>query len=256
MSGIHIALQLYTMREPAAQDLSGMLKRIRAMGWQYVQWSGMPELPADTIRAELDAAGLACIAGHYAVESFEEDFECAVAFWKAVGASDVAPGGMMSDCKESLEAWLRGAARLDALGARLWDVGLRLSYHNHAFEFETFPEDDRAKLDILYAATSPEHLYAELDTAWVHVGGADPAAYIRKYAGRCPVIHVKDVDAVPREDGGVEFAPLGEGLLDWPSIFAAGGEAGVEWYIYEQDSGREDVWDYVRKSYAFLAEQC
>ena len=54
MSGI--ALQLYTMREPAKTDLAGMLKRVREMGWEYVQWSGMPSLPAHQIRAALDAA--------------------------------------------------------------------------------------------------------------------------------------------------------------------------------------------------------
>ena len=42
-----IALQLYTMREPAKKDLPGTLKKAREMGWEYVQWSGMPNLPAE-----------------------------------------------------------------------------------------------------------------------------------------------------------------------------------------------------------------
>ena len=36
------AMQLYTMREPAKKDLAGTLKKVREIGFKYVQWSGMP----------------------------------------------------------------------------------------------------------------------------------------------------------------------------------------------------------------------
>lgn len=252
MSGI--ALQLYTMRDPAKKDLPGMLKRVHDMGWRYVQWSGMPELPAEDIRKYLDDAGLKCIAAHCGMEPFETDFGAQVRFWKTVGCKDVAPGGMMNDCSGSLEAWLRGAGRLDAIGARLAQEGMRLSYHNHDHEFEKFPGDDRCKLDVLYAATGFSHLYAELDLAWVFIGKADPAAYLLKYTGRCPVIHAKDCTGPRDEKNRAVFVPLGQGVLDWPAIFAAGKEAGVEWWVYEQDSVRGELWDEVQQSYEFLSK--
>jgi len=249
-----IALQLYTLRDPAKKDLADTLKKAREMGWEYVQWSGMPNLPAEKIRAALDTAGLKAIAAHVGVEPFEKDLEANVKFWKTVGVKDLGPGGMMNDCKATLKDWLNGARRLDDLGAKLRAAGLRLSYHNHAFEFEKFPGDDRCKLDILMESTSPENLKAELDLAWAYVGGVDPAAYIRKYKGRCPVIHAKDV--VRAKDGKKQqFKPLGQGELNWPEIFAAGNEAGVEWYVYEQDSGEGSPFDYTRASYEFLAKQ-
>jgi sugar phosphate isomerase/epimerase len=249
-----MALQLYTLREPAKKDLADTLKKAREMGWEYVQWSGMPNLPAEKIRAALDAAGLKAIAAHVGVEPFEKDFEANVKFWKTVGAKDLAPGSMMSDCKASLKDWLNGARRLDDLGAKLRSAGLEFSYHNHAFEFEKFPGDDRCKLDILMESTKPQNLKAELDLAWVYVGGADPAACIRKYKGRCPVVHAKDV--VRASNGKKQqFKPLGRGELDWPGIFKAGDEAGIEWYVYEQDTGEGSPFDYAHASYEFLAGQ-
>ncbi len=175
-----------------------------------------------------------------------------MAFWRTVGVKDVAPGGMMRDCKDSLEAWLRGALRLDTLGARLREAGFRLSYHNHDWEFQTFPNDSRRKLDILYESTNPRNLYVELDTCWAQVGGVDPAAYLKKYSQRCPVIHVKDMRAERNEQGRPVFVPLGDGVLDWESIFAAACETGVEWCVYEQDSHEGDLFECVRKSYKFL----
>lgn len=244
-----IALQLYTLREPAKKDLAGTLKKARDMGWEYVQWSGMPNLEADKIREALDAAGLKAVAAHVSIEPFEKDFEKNVQFWKTVGISDLAPGGMMNDCKNSLEGWLKGSRRLDELGARLLKAGLRLSYHNHSFEFEKFPGDPRFKLDILLETTKPENLKAELDLAWILNAGVDPAAYIRKYKGRCPVVHVKDGI---RANKGFQFKPLGQGQINWKEVFAAGEEAGVEWYIYEQDGGEGSPFDYARTSLEFL----
>ena len=251
MAKANFAIILYTVREPAKQDLAGTLKRVRDVGFEYVQWSGMPFLPADEIRQALDAAELKAIAAHTAIEPFEKDLKGQVVFWKTVGVADVAPGGMMADCKESLNDWLRGAKRLDAVGAELRESGIRLSYHNHAWEFDKFPGDDRRKLDILYEETDPKHLYAELDLGWAYAGGVDPAEYLLKYKGRCPVVHAKDMKPEPKESES-PFAELGRGALDWDSIFRAGAEARVEWYVYEQDSCDGDLWDSVRISYEFL----
>ncbi len=244
-------MQLYTLRDPAKKDLDDTLKKAREMGWEFVQWSGMPALPAEKIRAALDAAGLKAIAAHTTLEPFETDFETNLKFWKTVGVTDLAPGGMMNDCKANLKAWLNGARRLDALGARLHEAGLRLSYHNHSFEFQKFPDDQRRKLDILMESTKPQNLNAELDLAWAFVAGVDPAAYVRKYTGRCPLVHAKDV--IKAKNGRKqEFKPLGQGELNWDDIFAAGDQAGIEWYIYEQDSGEGSPFDFAHASYEFL----
>lgn len=249
-----MALQLYTLRDPAKKDLADTLKKAREMGWEYVQWSGMPSLPAEQIRAALDTAGLKAISAHIGIEAFEKDFDANVKFWKTVGVKDLAPGGMMNDAKATLKDWLNGARRLDEVGAKLREAGIRLSYHNHAFEFEKYPDDPRPKLELLMEATQRGHLCAELDLAWAYVAGADPATYIRKFTGRCPVVHAKDV-VKAKEGRRQAFKPLGQGELNWPDIFAAGDAAGIEWYVYEQDSGEGSPFDYTHASYEFLVKQ-
>jgi sugar phosphate isomerase/epimerase len=249
-----MALQLYTLRDPAKTDLAGTLKKVREMGWEWVQWSGMPNLSAEKIREALDTAGLKAMSAHVGMEPFEKDFDTNLKFWKTVGVTNIGPGGMMNDCKATLKDWLNGARRLDAIGAKLRAAGIQLSYHNHAWELEKFPDDSRPKLDILMESTKPGNLCAELDLAWLYVGGADPAAYIRKFKGRCPVIHAKDV-VLAKEGRKQAFKPLGQGELKWPEIFSAGDEAGIEWYVYEQDSGEGSPFDYTKASYEFLVKQ-
>ncbi len=104
-------------------------------------------------------------------------------------------------------------------------------------------------LDLLYENTSPESLYAELDTYWVQHGGADPTEYIRKLSGRISILHVKDM----ADDEERSFAPVGSGILDWPAIHAASQEAGVDYYCVEQDRCQGDSLDCARQSRKFLS---
>jgi sugar phosphate isomerase/epimerase len=250
-----ICVQLYTLREPAKADLAGTLKKVREMGWEYVQWSGMPDLPADQIRAALDEAGLKAISCHCGVEPFETDFDNYLAFWKTVGVQYAGPGGMMGDAKDSLEDWVAGAKRLDAVGAKLREAGIQLTFHNHTMEFEKFPGDERTKEEILAQETDPANLALELDLAWVHAAGVDPVECIRHYKGRVPHVHAKDVVMRGTKNPHAAFVPLGQGELNWDEIFTAGREAGIQWYAYEQDSGRGDPFEYTAESYAFLKKK-
>ncbi len=246
-------LQLYSVREPAKKDLQGTLKKVREIGYEYVQWSGMPDLPAVEIRSALDNAELKAVAAHINVESFEEKFDENVQFWKTVGVTDIAPGGMMSDCRSDAEAWLKGCARLDALGAKLRLKNIRLSYHNHDWELQPFPNQSSSKLEVLLQSTCPDNLYAEFDLAWLYIGGSNPADWLKKYPKRCPVIHVKDTRIEKKLVGKKHiFVPLGKGELNWDEILPSAKEAQVEWYIYEQDSFQGDIFEEVAESYNFL----
>ncbi len=264
-----MALQLYTVRDAAKKDLEGTLKKAYDMGWRYVQWSGMPSLPAEKIRAALDAAGLKCIACHTSVEAFEKDFDKEVAFWKIVGCKDIGPGGMMKDCTKDLASWLKGCQRLDELGAKMRGAGLRLLFHNHGMEFEKFADDPRTKHQILMDSTKPGNVYAELDIAWAFAAGVDVPAYLRStLKGRVKCVHAKDVisEAAPapakpakgkaKGDGKKHtLMPLGQGQVPWKDVIPACKDAGVEWFIYEQDTGKGELWDYVKASYDFLSKQ-
>ena len=62
-------------------------------------------------------------------------------------------------------------------------------------------------------------------------GGADPAEYLRRYSGRCPLVHMKDFV----RDGAVTLVALGDGELDVGAAAAQAAESGAEWLVAEQD---------------------
>lgn len=119
--------------------------------------------------------------------------------------------------------------------------------------------DGEYALDILYREVPAELLKAQLDTCWVNVGGEVPADYIRKYAGRVPVIHLKDFVGqksanmyalIGIDDGEAKkvdetqafcLRPVGSGKQDFPAILKACEESGTKWVVVEQDNPSMDL---------------
>jgi len=130
------------------------------------------------------------------------------------------------------------------MARKLKTYGLSFSYHNHSWELQKY--GDRTVLDILYGESDPDVFNAEIDTYWIQHGGGDPAAWIRAVKGRIPLLHLKDMAVGP---DGPMMAEVGEGNLNWAAILAAAQEAGVEWYLVEQDVCQRDPFDSLKISF-------
>ncbi|MDQ0196276.1 sugar phosphate isomerase/epimerase family protein [Paenibacillus wynnii] len=73
-------------------------------------------------------------------------------------------------------------------------------------------------------------MIAEFDRGWVYVGGADPVDYVSRYAGRVPLVHIKDFRADHKE------TDLGMGQVDFNRIFDIADQAGILYYIVEEET--------------------
>ena len=232
-----ISLQLYTVRDQYAQDELGTLEKISAIGYEGVEISYGA---SDASLQKCADLGLEITAVFVMLSDLQNDFDGVVNFSKKVGNGLVALGWIDPEYRGDLGAWTKTAAMLSDLGARLRAQELRLLYHNHDFEFESF--DGKYGLDVLYENAPEADLGAELDTYWIAKGGADPVEYITRYAARLGPLHIKD----RRENG--DFAEIGNGTLDWPAIFAAAEAAHVPVYVVEQDQCPGDPFDSIRIS--------
>jgi sugar phosphate isomerase/epimerase len=122
------------------------------------------------------------------------------------------------------------AETLNRVGAAARAERITLCYHNHAFEWET-TIDGMAAFDWLAGKTDADTVQLELDIYWLLKAGYDPAMYLQRYAGRVPLVHLKDITKDERQT----FAPVGAGSVEFAPIFAAAEQAGARWYIVEQD---------------------
>lgn len=234
MSRPPISLQLYTVRDALKNDPLGTLEKIAALGYEGIE-TGLDN-SAEFI-AKARQQGLAITGVHVGIDALKNNLEAVITGCKNLETSFAILSYVDESYRGSVENWQNLGKFLEGVGQKLHEAGITLCYHNHDFEFEKI--DGQYGLDVLLGAANPQYLQAELDTYWVQKGGANPVEYIRKYAGRLPVLHIKDMTP------GGQFAEVGEGVLDWPAIFAAAEAQGVTCYIVEQDTCPGDPIDSI-----------
>ncbi len=247
-----IAAQLYTLRDflKTPADIAKSMKKVKAIGYDAVQLSGMGPIGESEMVKILDGEGLICCATHEPGANIVDDVQKVIDRLNALGCRYTAypyPHVPLTSEAEVLNL----AKSLDASGKKMAEAGQVLTYHNHAIEFARF--GNRTTLEIIYDETDPANLQGELDTYWVQHGGCDSVAWIKKLNGRLPLLHLKEFGIIENK---INILEVGSGNLDWAGIIAAGDEAGTEWFIVEQDTCRFDAFDSMKMSLDYLLEYC
>ncbi|MGC8863903.1 MAG: sugar phosphate isomerase/epimerase family protein [Armatimonadota bacterium] len=239
MPRTQIAAQLYTVRDfcKTAGELEESLRKLKKIGYEVVQISGIGPIPYPEIKRILDATGMACCVTHIPYERMVNETEQVIQEHNLIQCKYAAIGGLPGGYRNA-EGYSRFAREATEVGKKLAAGGLRFGYHNHSFELEKYGK--RTGLAILYEDSDPEYFKAEIDTYWIQHGGGDPAAWIEKLSGRIPLVHLKDMTV---RNGQPIMAEVGEGNLNWPRIVDACKKAGVEWYIVEQDTCERDPFE-------------
>jgi sugar phosphate isomerase/epimerase len=159
----------------------------------------------------------------------------AVTYWPWKGGAPF----KLDNCKESVEI-------LNVMGEICQKRGMPLCWHNHDKEFT--PMEEGLPFDYLMNHTDENLVKCELDIYWVAKGGADPLAVLKKYNGRIPILHVKDMAAGDAQD----FACPGSGIIDFASIFREATNQGIEHYMVERDNVVNGL-DCLKTSGAYLS---
>ena len=239
-----ISIQLWTFAEyvgfgtdaATIARLETVLSSLSEMGYRNVEPFTLSGLSAEDYRALLDKYGLKASARHVDVGTPENpaDIEQILADNKTLGIQYFGSGSTpIFPLVYTTEAqWIAYAEYLDELGALARQQGQTLMVHNHDIEFEEV-FGDQTVFDILMANTDPRNVVFQLDLYWATNGGGldNPIDVLERYGNRIQLFHVKDMAAGPFP-GRIEI--VGEGVIDFPAIFAAAGGS-IRYYVVEHD---------------------
>ena len=252
MTKLPIGVQLYSVRDAMASDFEGTLKKVKAMGYDGVEFAGLFGKDPVYIKNLLAEIGLVPVCAHVPYAEMMEDTEKTMSDYAAIGMKFIAIPYMTDEYRPDGAKFAEALESMKMLGKAAKAHGLTLIYHNHDFEFVMV--DGKHGIDVMYDTVPADLLETELDTCWVNVAGENPAAYVRKYANRAPIVHLKDfvmpgkkpermyaligIDdgAAEEESSAFEFRPVGYGAQNIPEIIKAAEESGSKWLIVEQDS--------------------
>ena len=227
-SKIPIALELYSIRKDCAADLAGSVAKVAEMGYDAVEFAGYHGHSAAAVSKMLKDNGLTCCSVHAGWATVQPDMLAeTIDFNKEIGNDLLVVPGLPGPIREAKSKYPDVAKQFNEIAAKAKEQGMSLGYHNHTWEFEG--EEGKRFWDVL-GDNTPKDFVMQLDVGHCRRSGRDPVAYIKKYAGRSRVIHVKDFSPKSEE------ILLGEGIVDWKAVFGTvESVGGIETYIIEQE---------------------
>ncbi|WP_248926273.1 sugar phosphate isomerase/epimerase family protein [Paenibacillus hamazuiensis] len=232
MRRMGIGLQMYTLRDETAKDFTGTLRRVAELGYEGVEFAGYGGLAAEELRDLLQELNLKAIGAHVSLKNLKENLAGEIAYLKTIGAPYLICPYVAPEDRQTAEDWKGIYAFFQQVGEEAKKQGLQFAYHNHDFEFH-LQVDGEFAFDAMYTATSADAVKVEMDVCWVQFAGQNPTEYIGKYAGRLPLLHLKDF--TKDAEGKMNTVELGVGSVDLNGVISASSDAGVEWLIVEQD---------------------
>jgi sugar phosphate isomerase/epimerase len=245
-----IALQLYTIRQAMATDVPGSLKKVSEMGYQYLELAGYADRKfygynPQEFKKLVNDLDMKIVSSHTQVEAEGITLDNAKFMAEdhaALGVKYCIQPWVVPEARKTLASYKKMVADWNLVGKIMKENGLQFGYHNHNFEFDTV-EGKVPFYDIFMVELDKELVTMEIDLFWTIKAGQNPVEIIKKYPGRFQLYHMKDMytQEAPfyTTDNVSDFAPVGEGVINFKEILAVKDIAGMKYMVVEQDSTRD-----------------
>ena len=138
----------------------------------------------------------------------------------------------------------RLADLLDEIGRITLKEGVSVCFHNHVGS----AVETRDEIDRLFAQVDRSVVFQGADIGHLAWAGDDVVQFTRDYVSSIKTLHIKDIAPKVRAEGVAQkwdykgfsdhgiFAELGEGLVDFPSMFEVLKQGGFKgWIVVETD---------------------
>lgn len=249
-----ITFQYWVVREPMGDDLSGTLKKMRAMGYDAIEmcspkgYGGFVKFETTDpveVKTRIEDAGLICKSSHFiGREVLSDELDSTIEYAKKMGLETIYMSSANFDEQEAtLDQWKTFAEESNKAGEVVRSAGLQLGYHNHRIAPVL---DGKPQYDWLMELLDPDLVKMQFQIGIIR-SGYDPIAYLDKYAGRYTSLHLSDYD--PQMDDGVA---VGSGVIDWTALFRAARKSDISDYGYIVEVGSEEPFAGVTKSIEYL----
>ena len=241
-----LGAQLFSLRKfiKTPEDIRTTFEKVKAMGFDNVQFSGGGPIEAHELKAISEDTGLPIVCTHSAPDRILNDTEALIEEHKIFGCPVIGYGCMPKEFRKGERDVMEFFEELKTPVEKILNSGLRFAYHNHAFEFEDIGGIHTYDLLI---EEFPE-LNFILDTYWVKYGGYDYLSYIEKIGNaRMTNVHFKDMKDEPRG----KIVPCGTGVIDFAPVVKLCDKLGIPNALVEQDTAPKtgDSYGQMRISY-------
>lgn len=229
-----IGVQLFTVRKQAQKDLKATLKELADIGLKHVEAAriSFSEQDADTFCEANDKYGTTVSAVQIKYHILRDEFSSVRRFLEKTNCNvaniSVLPTEYIAASDANL---IEFANDVNDLSKKYADIGCRLCYHHHDFEF--FKSERGTRLNMLYEFFAPEVKFI-IDTYWATRGGFSASELINTFSGRVEGVHLRDYALKRNFFRSSTDCALGDGNINFDNVIKAAAEAGASYAAIEQ----------------------
>lgn len=243
----NVGIQLYTVRKEMLDDAAGTLKKLATIGYKELESARSDKgnfygLQPKEIKKIANDLGMTVRSGHVHID---KDWQRSIDMAAEAGQTYLVCSSLPSE-GQTVANYQRCADAFSKAAEACKKANLVFGYHNHEYEFDKV--DGKVLYDILLDQTDPNLVKMEMDLGWVIVTGNDPLAYFKKYPGRFPLWHLKDMDKVKKES--TEF---GKGQINVKQMLQNMDKSGVKYFFVEQEEYPKTALESAKYDYDYLA---
>lgn len=241
-----VGYRLYSSRN--FSPLSDTLELLRETGYSYVEGYGQMLGNQDNISKVarlLEANQLEMPSAQFNLSTIQNAPEKIIDAAQVLGIKVVVMPYIVEALRpRTREGWQSFGHLLTDMAQPLMDAGLQFAYRNTDFEF--MPLDSGERPLELILGSSPD-LKFEFDAAWAHRAGVNPEDWIKAYAEKLLLVHIKDVAHMGRNINEDGWADVGYGVMNWKQIWDALDAAEVQ-YRFVDHGNPADHWRFARRA--------
>lgn len=234
-----LGAQVYSVRKyiQTMADYGSTLKKLKALGYDTVQHAGVDIADAYLLRDLTQEVGLQQVCPNINAAPLLEDTDKVIECVRVLGCDSIMLPYVPCDTMATLESFLAGWAPLEAPLQKLQEAGIKLCYHNHAFDIA--PMFGRSDSFVDYLLENKPDWEFILDVAWSQYAGADTLAYMDKIGSRMNCIHFKDYLSSINSRNTPVFCACGNGNVKLDIYAQKVTTLGIENVIVEQDNAQD-----------------
>lgn len=238
-----IGLQLYTIRTELQKDFEKSIAKVAEIGYKELEFAGYYNRSPKDITRIINQHELDAVAAHISLEVLSTNLQEVVEGANTIGFRYVICPWLNVNEYSTMDSLKKLAETFNKTGEECKKAGIQFGYHNHYFEFQEV--EGKLLYDVLLEETDPELVVMELDLFWIVRGDKNPLEYFKRYPGRFPLCHVKDMDEAEK------MVDVGKGNIDFGQIFTQSEQAGLKHFFVEHDRP-EDPFASIKASYEYL----
>lgn len=256
-----IGLQLYSLRDIIKNDIKGIISKVAAIGYKEVETYGYSKkdgfwgLDAKAFATLLKQHGITSPSGHFDTEDFmsgkgTDALKSYIEAANMLGSEYVTIPWLGAKIRQKADDYKKIAEKLNEAGRICKASGIKIAYHNHDFEFVKI--GDTTGYNIMLSETDKKLVDFELDLYWAVRSGVDPLTLFKAHPNRFKMWHIKDINKANKN----ENTEIGQGTVDFKSIFTGAKLAGVKHYFVEHEFNfKPDELGSIKTSFDYVSNQ-